>query len=133
MVYFIYWLDFLFLFWIVAPILTWWTFISILVFMHGETMCCQRLMKVNQYGQNVDLLDQDEVHVFPTFCLWFGRSNNLRLICTFTSVGLPEKPCHTIGWWSLINMSKNLVLIDHDQDEVRIFPHSDWGLRVQRT
>jgi hypothetical protein len=51
-------------------------------------MCCQRLMKLNQYGQNVDLLDQDEVHVFPTFCLWFGRSNNLRLICTFTSVGL---------------------------------------------
>ena len=28
-------------------------------------MCCQRLMKLNQYEQNVDLLDLDEVHVFP--------------------------------------------------------------------
>jgi hypothetical protein len=32
-----------------------------------RTMCCQRVMKLNQYGQNLVLLDQDEVGVFSTF------------------------------------------------------------------
>jgi hypothetical protein len=53
-------------------------------------MCGQRLMTPNQYGQNVDLLDQDEVHVFSTFCLGFGRSKNLRLIYTFFFVVVAE-------------------------------------------
>jgi hypothetical protein len=31
-------------------------------------MCFQRLMKLSHYGQNLVLLDQDEIHVLSTFC-----------------------------------------------------------------
>jgi len=45
-----------------------------------RTMCCQRVMNLNQYGQNLVLLDQDEVGVFSTFCLRFVSTKKLRLI-----------------------------------------------------
>jgi hypothetical protein len=45
-------------------------------------MCCQRLMKLNQYGQNLVLLEQDVVGVFSTSCLGFLGAKKFRLICT---------------------------------------------------
>jgi len=45
-------------------------------------MGCQWLMKLNQNGQNLVLLEQDEVGVFSTFCLGFLSTKKFRLICT---------------------------------------------------
>jgi len=39
-------------------------------------------MKLNQYGQNLVLLEQDDVGIFSTFCLGFLRAKKFRLICT---------------------------------------------------
>jgi hypothetical protein len=45
-------------------------------------MGCQRLMKLNQYGQNLVLLEQDVVGIFSTFCLGFLSAKKFRLIGT---------------------------------------------------